>query len=177
MKSSISETTVVQFLYDDRGCFLFLSTSHPPYKVEDLIGKPAWIALTPSDAERYQAAIFRLVNGGPSESFDVDTKDIGRWRVHLHGCRIGKVRVVGIARKIPGEILELTDRQIEVCRLLADGMGSKQVAASLGCTRATADNHRANIAKKLGIDSRKLSSWCGANAEWFYQRANHRREV
>lgn len=46
-----------------------------------------------------------------------------------------------------------TARETEVIRLLADGRANKEVAAALGISVRTAEAHRANIMKKLGLTS------------------------
>lgn len=47
----------------------------------------------------------------------------------------------------------LSRRETEVLRLLADGMGSKQIADALGVSPTTIDSHRHNIMKRLGLFS------------------------
>ena len=47
----------------------------------------------------------------------------------------------------------LTPRQREVVQLLAEGKSSKEVAAALGLSVKTAETHRANIMRKLGLHS------------------------
>jgi DNA-binding CsgD family transcriptional regulator len=47
----------------------------------------------------------------------------------------------------------LTDREREVLQLLAEGRTSKEVAAELGIGTKTADTHRANVMRKLGVRS------------------------
>jgi DNA-binding CsgD family transcriptional regulator len=44
----------------------------------------------------------------------------------------------------------LTKREKEVARLLAEGLGSKQIAWQLKISQRTVEFHRANIARKLG---------------------------
>lgn len=48
---------------------------------------------------------------------------------------------------------ELTDREGEVMRLLADGMTSKEAAARLEISIRTIESHRVNIGRKLGFNS------------------------
>ena len=47
----------------------------------------------------------------------------------------------------------LTLREREIVQLLAEGKSNKQVAGVLGISTRTAENHRANIMKKLGLGS------------------------
>jgi DNA-binding NarL/FixJ family response regulator len=46
---------------------------------------------------------------------------------------------------------ELTPRQREVLRLIAEGLGSRQIAQSLGIHVKTVDTHRTELMKRLGI--------------------------
>jgi DNA-binding NarL/FixJ family response regulator len=47
----------------------------------------------------------------------------------------------------------LSAREREIVHLLAEGKGSKEVAAALGISVKTADTHRANIMRKLEMHS------------------------
>jgi len=48
----------------------------------------------------------------------------------------------------------LTEREMDVLRLLAQGKLTKQVAGELGIARKTADNHIQNIYAKTGVSTR-----------------------
>jgi DNA-binding NarL/FixJ family response regulator len=48
----------------------------------------------------------------------------------------------------------LTGRELEVLRLLAQGLAKKQVARALSLSVGTINNHAANLMKKLGIHDR-----------------------
>lgn len=45
----------------------------------------------------------------------------------------------------------LTDREVDVLTLIADGLQNPQIAEKLGISRNTVQNHRASIKDKLGI--------------------------
>lgn len=47
----------------------------------------------------------------------------------------------------------LSDREREVALLVADGLSSSEIGASLGVGRRTAESHRSNILQKLGLKS------------------------
>ena len=47
----------------------------------------------------------------------------------------------------------LTAREREILQLLAEGKSTKEVAAVLGLSTKTAETHRSNIMRKLGIHS------------------------
>ena len=53
----------------------------------------------------------------------------------------------------PREASVLTAREREVLQLLAEGQSNKEVAASLGIGVKTAEAHRANLIRKLGVRS------------------------
>jgi DNA-binding NarL/FixJ family response regulator len=48
---------------------------------------------------------------------------------------------------------ELTEREIETTQLLAEGKCSKEIATILGLSLHTAETHRSNLMRKLGIHS------------------------
>jgi len=49
---------------------------------------------------------------------------------------------------------QLTNREIEILRLLAEGWSNKQIAGELYLTVRTVKFHTGNIYKRLGINSR-----------------------
>ena len=53
-----------------------------------------------------------------------------------------------------GSPAALTRREIDVLRLLAKGNTNRQIAAQLGLSMRTVENHRANLMGKLGLVSR-----------------------
>jgi DNA-binding NarL/FixJ family response regulator len=50
--------------------------------------------------------------------------------------------------------VDLTKRQLEVLRLLAEGRSTAQIAAELGLSRTTVRNYIANLLTALGVHSR-----------------------
>jgi DNA-binding CsgD family transcriptional regulator len=58
---------------------------------------------------------------------------------------------------------QLTPRELQVARLLADGLTNRQVAVRLGISEKTAENHVDNILGKLGFASRaQVAAWVAA---------------
>lgn len=57
-----------------------------------------------------------------------------------------------LVQQRPGRF-PLTAREIQVLRLLADGLTTKTVATQLGVSFKTAACHRSRILQKLGVDS------------------------
>jgi HD-GYP domain-containing protein (c-di-GMP phosphodiesterase class II) len=52
----------------------------------------------------------------------------------------------------------LTEREVEVVRLLARGLQTKQVARALGISAKTADRHVQNVYRKIGVSSRAAAT-------------------
>jgi DNA-binding NarL/FixJ family response regulator len=55
--------------------------------------------------------------------------------------------------KEKNKVAQLTEREREVMRLLADGMSSKEAATRLQISIRTVESHRINISRKLGFNS------------------------
>jgi non-specific serine/threonine protein kinase len=59
---------------------------------------------------------------------------------------------------------ELTARELEVARLVADGLSNPAIATALFVSRATVKTHVSHILRKLALDSRvQLASWVAAH--------------
>ncbi|MDT4987050.1 MAG: hypothetical protein QOI74_1144, partial [Micromonosporaceae bacterium] len=54
----------------------------------------------------------------------------------------------------------LSKREAQVARLVADGLGNKQIATRLLISEHTVDSHIRNIMNKLGLNSRtRIAAW------------------
>jgi len=71
----------------------------------------------------------------------------------LAGDIAGRIRT-DFADAPPRAVGELTGREIEVLRMLAEGLGNKEIAARLGITEHTIKFHISSILGKLGAGSR-----------------------
>jgi non-specific serine/threonine protein kinase len=62
------------------------------------------------------------------------------------------------------DAFELTGRELEVARLVADGLSNPDIASTLFVSRATVKTHVSHILKKLALDSRvQLATWVAAH--------------
>jgi NarL family two-component system response regulator YdfI len=61
---------------------------------------------------------------------------------------------------------EVTERELEVLRAVAEGKTSKQIALQLGITERTVKAHLTNIYNKLGVDSRAAAIAEAAKRGW-----------
>lgn len=57
----------------------------------------------------------------------------------------------GPASAPPNPLEVLSERELEVLRLLADGRANRQIGKQLGISTRTVDTHRSNILKKLNL--------------------------
>jgi DNA-binding CsgD family transcriptional regulator len=55
---------------------------------------------------------------------------------------------------LDGQVESLTAREIEVLRLIAEGAGSRDIAARLGISYATVRSHIRSVGGKLGVHSK-----------------------
>jgi DNA-binding NarL/FixJ family response regulator len=61
---------------------------------------------------------------------------------------------------LKGERGPLTDRELEVAALVAEGLTNKEVATQLRLSVRTAENHVLNVMNKLGLDNRaQVAAW------------------
>src|SRR5690606_41471093 len=78
--------------------------------------------------------------------------------------RPGAARVVAPAARLPrrpprapahpGGYRELSGREVEVLRLVAEGQSNKAIGVSMGLAALTVKSHLARIARKLGTGAR-----------------------
>jgi DNA-binding CsgD family transcriptional regulator len=63
-----------------------------------------------------------------------------------------------VSTAAPGAVVQaggaLTPRELDVLRLVARGLGNKEIAADLGITTHTVKYHLAAVLEKLGVRSR-----------------------
>lgn len=77
-------------------------------------------------------------------------------------------RVLSSVGEVQGaqEIVELTARELEVLRGVAQGERSKEIALRLGITERTVKAHLASIYNKLGVDGRAAAIARAAQKGW-----------
>jgi len=67
----------------------------------------------------------------------------------------------------PDEIIEpLTDRELDVLRLAAQGLGNKQIGAALNISDRTVQGHLANIYEKLHVATRTEAVLFAVRRKW-----------
>jgi DNA-binding CsgD family transcriptional regulator len=82
------------------------------------------------------------------------TASIARLRAELRSRRI-----TGIPRATAAaNVADLTDRQVDVLRLVAEGLSNAEIAARLSLSPRTVDHHVSAVLAKLGVASRGQAS-------------------
>jgi DNA-binding NarL/FixJ family response regulator len=62
------------------------------------------------------------------------------------------------AASSPGAAARLTEREVEVLRLIARGQTNKEIARSLGISDRTVQHHSIHIYEKLGVNTRAAAT-------------------
>lgn len=154
-------------LYDRRAKILWVSNILPPYKRQQVIDQLAWFACSSDSATECMAAFAKAAATGEPQCVDAEILHLGRWRTWIFPLRkTGIAGFLGIAAPWPPGVIQLTDREREICALLGSGLTPKQVATKLGISRNTVDVHRRKAAAALGMTSNCLDTWCGVHREW-----------
>ena len=82
----------------------------------------------------------------------LDEREELRRRAEEAERRSGTSDEAGVSLPEPGD-LGLTDRQLEVLRLMADGRSAKQIASKLGLSIHTVHSHQRNLYRALEVGS------------------------
>src|SRR2546421_1848046 len=74
----------------------------------------------------------------------------------LEGHQVVDLDLTGVLQPVgdPDGSSPLSERELEVLRLLAEGMSNKELAQALFISRATVKSHMENILRKLGVPDR-----------------------
>ena len=122
---------------------LILTVHHSEQLVHEVLGAGARGYLLKSDAGDAVTDAVEALSRGKSY-FTPNVSDV-LLASYLHPDRSGGIRT--------GAAQTLTPREHEIVHLIAEGKSSKEVAAILGISEATAETHRANLMRKLDVHS------------------------
>ena len=112
----------------------------------------------------YESARARELIGLACRSLgDVDTARLESEAARATFARLGAATISLASRDGPGcgravDSHELTDRELEVLRLLSAGETNREIAESLVVSVRTVDRHVSNIYAKLGVSSRAAAT-------------------
>ncbi len=76
----------------------------------------------------------------------------------IAGALVARVAALAGAFGVPGQGMPLTQREIQVLRLVDEGLTNKEIASRLHISAATARNHVHNILDRLGVRTRSRAA-------------------
>jgi DNA-binding NarL/FixJ family response regulator len=112
------------------------------------------------DQSRVQAALEAgasgyLIKDAAPEELAVAIRAAQRGEVHLDAAIARRLMESLSARSaVPDPFAELSERELEILRLIAEGHANKEIARRLVISERTARTHVSNILRKLGLSSR-----------------------
>jgi DNA-binding CsgD family transcriptional regulator len=160
------EATCATIIVDAACRILWLNYCPADLPKSEVVARHPWEFLVGAEAEKLQAALLRVLMDQAPEQIDFWGERIGHWRAWLYFVPLREIRLTMLIRKIPKGILEMNGMDLAICRHLAAGLGSKEIAKRMTLTTRTVENHRLQISSRLGIQRKSLVSWCGEFREW-----------
>ncbi len=133
-------------------------------QIAERVPETGVVVLTMHDSEHVMREVLQAGARGLVLKSDADrdlveaVEAVARKR-HFFTTRMSELVLGGyLARTVTKEkpknkVAQLTEREREVMRLLADGMTSKEAATQLQISIRTVESHRINISRKLGFNS------------------------
>jgi two-component system, NarL family, nitrate/nitrite response regulator NarL len=112
------------------------------------------------DAIRFGAQGYLLKDLRPEQLYDLVRavmRDEAALSPTIAGKLLGQIRDGAMASRVPDpqpEAPALTQRELEVLRLVADGLSNKEIATTLFITEGTVKNHVHNALEKLQLENR-----------------------
>jgi len=99
-----------------------------------------------------------LLKGVSPETLLEAIETVARGGTYLYAPLVSDLARDGIRESLRGEvpgILEpLTDRELEILRLMVSGIGNREIAAALALSEGTVKNHVSSIFSKLAVSDR-----------------------
>jgi len=165
--TALEDVQVSSFLVDPDASVRWQNKAAEKDAGSSLVGRGISELVVPEQQEEVQRFLERLLCSGEPAELTVDiTADDGtvlRREISAAPVRDGNtvVAVFGVAKRartyehVPAdERGGLTDRQLEVLQLLADGKSTEEIADELVISKVTVRNHIAHIMAALGVHTR-----------------------
>jgi two-component system, NarL family, response regulator YdfI len=86
--------------------------------------------------------------------------------IAMYPTQLTGQQISAVEPEVHSESGELTEREREVLKAVAQGQRSKEIARNLGITERTVKAHLASIYRKLGVDSRAAAIAVAAKKGW-----------
>jgi two-component system, NarL family, response regulator LiaR len=125
-------------------------------RARELSPSTAVVALTAHDEEAYVLAMLDAGASGYLSKASRGQQVVQAVRAAAAGEMIFSRAVAASLKRraLAGPSTVLTPRELEVLRCLAQGLGNKQIASTLGLSARTVQTHLTRIFAKLGVTSR-----------------------
>ncbi|WP_295035344.1 response regulator transcription factor [uncultured Microbacterium sp.] len=124
-------------------------------RIRALPDPPAVLVLTTYDSE---SDILRALDAGAAGYLLKDTPPdqlfAGIHAVHRGEPALAPSVAAVLMRRASSPEPRMTEREVEVLELLADGLGNRELAKALFVSEATVKSHLSHIYGKLGVDTR-----------------------
>jgi DNA-binding NarL/FixJ family response regulator len=133
-------------------------------QIAEKVPETGVVVLTMHDSEQVMREVLQSGARGLVLKSDADrdlleaVEAVARKR-HFFTMRLSELVLGGylsgfaVKDKVKSKVAQLTERECEVVRLLANGMSSKEAATRLQISIRTVESHRINISRKLGFNS------------------------
>jgi PAS domain S-box-containing protein len=186
---ALEEVTMPAAVIDREGRIRWLNRGAIEF-IGDRVGQPLWRVIAPEDVHLARTHVAKkLIGEEAATEYDltVVARDGRRAVVHVSSAPLWEdgeiVGVFGLAypaaARRDGSIAtpsatapELTARQYEALALLADGLGTAEIAARLGVAEETARNHIRGLLRQLGVHSRLAAVVRGYRLGLLHPRAD-----
>jgi hypothetical protein len=155
------------------GVFVFVGSGVGRSDHRSVLDKPF------TDFSHDPAALTEALRGAAhtgKAAFLNNAGDLGTWWNELYGLGNGLIAVVAI--RVPCCCTSLSDRELDVCILLGQGVSSADMPEKLGISRSAVDKHAANAKVKWQSNCTRCSSTCvisGSKKDLKIMCARHER--
>ena len=95
-----------------------------------------------------EAEGYILKNTGKKELFDALTKVANNSTYYSNDVLSVMMQTIKVEKKLTEEIKQLSEREIEILKLIVEELSSEQIAEKLFISKRTVDTHRINILSK-----------------------------
>lgn len=124
------------------------------------------LSSTDADAAEIKRAIAMTYTFHEPQQVDVSLRGV-HWhpdltRIHLEP--IPESDLIGASLSNLHTLTKLAEREVEVLRLICDGLSSREIADTLNIAESTVNTHRARITEKTGVSgTAELMRWAILN--------------
>ncbi|HEY6922319.1 MAG TPA: response regulator transcription factor [Steroidobacteraceae bacterium] len=99
-----------------------------------------------------------LLKGASPETLLEAIRAVAAGGSYLYAPLVSDIAREGMRKSLsnaaPAVLEPLTERELEILRLMASGIGNREIAAALGLREGTVKNHVSSIFSKLGVTDR-----------------------